>query len=187
MAQTQISLAQAAVLAQNPQFRARVKAQMVVSALAVNAEAVNAGGIGPVTYAARHGLATQIVNGADPYLDRFAWMVAANGLVQADSFHLPVSIVKTYAVNPAVIACGAPHGLVSGDVAEIDGALDPVLDGSWVVTVIDPVQFSVPVLGGSDQQAKPGGTVTRQAPDADLNTAIASVWNAIAGVGVPTQ
>jgi hypothetical protein len=191
VAQTQISYAQVAVLAQNVNFRARVKAAMVTAAQTISAEAVAANGQGPLTYQARHQLATQVINGADPYLDRFAWAAASYGpgvnTVVTDSLHDPVSIVKTYAVNPAVIACGSAHGLVSGDVAEIDGALDSTLDGTWVVTVKDAQQFSVPVLGGRDEQAAPGGTVTKQAPDSDLAAAVSSAWNAIAGVGVPTQ
>jgi hypothetical protein len=180
----QISLARQALLAQNVNFRARVKAALLTAAISINTEPTTAGGQGPNTYQARHALVTAIMNGADPYVDRFSWAVAANANVATDSLQNPVGIIKSFAVNPAVIACAAPHGLTTGDVAEIDNALDVTLDGTWTVTVIDAIQFSVPVLGATDQQAKPGGTVTKQAPDTDVNAAVIAVWNAMAGVGV---
>lgn len=180
-----IPLASLANLAADDLFRARVRSAMIIGAELINNEALNNGGQGPVTYAARHQLATQIINGADGYLDRFAWAVAANSAVQASSGAPPVRIAQSFGVTPCIIATQGNHNLVNGDVVEITGHEDnTAVNGTWSVTLIGGDQFSIPVAATAFGSAT--GQVAKQSPDADLNTAIASVWNAIAGVGGAT-
>jgi hypothetical protein len=143
------------------------------------------GGDGP-TYTLRETLATAILTGgAAPYLPRFAAAVAVNAVIVADIPAAPVAIAYSTAALPSVITTLGAHGLTTGQIVEIANHLvNTAIDGTWSVTVLTTTTFSVPVLGsGIGGQS---GTVTLQPPDADVNTAVASVWNGIAGATVAT-
>jgi hypothetical protein len=180
------TLTQQAALAADPQFQARVQAAMVATASNIVLQTfASFGGDGP-TYTLRESLATSILtSGAAPYLPRFAAAVAVNAVVVADIPASPVAITYSTAALPSVITTAAAHGLASGQIVEIAGHLvNTAVNGTWAVTVISTTTFSVPVAGSGIGGVS--GTVTLQPPDADINTAVASVWNGIAGATVAT-
>lgn len=175
------SLINTANLAADTGFRSRVLAAMVTAALNVAAEAVTQD---PATYNMRHTLAVAILNNPGGYLDRFAWAVAANATVSGD-VQAPVAIASSTAANPSAITTAAVHGLLTGDVAEIAGHLvNTAVNGTFPVTVTSATAFTVPALGNGAGGAT--GTVTKQPPDADIQTAVNSSFSDIAGVGVIT-
>ena len=176
------SLMTTANLAGDAGFRSRVQAAMMTAALNVAAEAV--GVQDSSTYQLRHQLAVAVLNNPAGYLDRFAWAVAANATVSG-AVQAPVAIASSTAVNPSVITTAAAHGLTTGDVVEIAGhAVNTAANGTWPVTVIIATTFSVPVLGTGTGTAT--GTVVKQPPDADIQTAVNADFSDIAGVGVTT-
>jgi hypothetical protein len=166
----------------NGGFRSWVQAAMVTAAINVAAEAV--GVQNSSTYQLRHQLAFAILNSPASYLDRFAWAVAANTTVSAD-VGAPVSVASSTAANPSAVTTAAAHGLATGDVAEIAGHLvNTAANGTWPVTVTSTTAFTIPALGNGAGGAT--GTVVKQPPDADIQFAVNSDWNDIAGVGVTT-
>lgn len=74
-----------------------------------------------------------------------------------------VKIKSSTNANPSVVTTGIPHGLVTGNQAIIqDHLMNTAINGSWNVTVIDYVRFSVPVLGNANGGAT--GTVRKLQP-----------------------
>jgi hypothetical protein len=49
--------------------------------------------------------------------------------------------------NPAVITTDEPHGIITGQVIEVQGTVGgaPVINGAWTVTRLTPTTFSIPV------------------------------------------
>ena len=176
------SLQATAALAGDPQFQARVQAAMITAALNVAAEAKGTQDLD--TYQMRHTLAVKVLNSPQQFITQFAWAAAANTTVAGD-VGAPVSIASSTAANPSVVTTAAAHGLSSGQWAEITGHLvNTALDGTWPVTVLTTLTFSVPVLGTGTGGAT--GTVTVQPPDADIQFAVNSIFSDMAGVGTTT-
>ncbi|MFC0546940.1 hypothetical protein [Kutzneria chonburiensis] len=76
------SLAQVAYLAGFPDFLNRIEAAMVTAAVAIGNEGTNAG----TEYERlRQALATNVLQNRVHYADAFAWPVAANPVITADS------------------------------------------------------------------------------------------------------
>jgi hypothetical protein len=74
----------------------------------------------------------------------------------------PVAITSSSVANPTNILTGAAHGLTTGDQVLITGhaGSTPAIAGSYVVTVVDATNFTIPVnvtVGGT------GGTVAKSA------------------------
>lgn len=71
-----------------------------------------------------------------------------------------VEITSSTIDNPTNILCAAVHGLVSGDSVIIAGhtSVDPDINNSYVVTVIDTLNFTIPVNVTDDGV---GGTCTK--------------------------
>lgn len=66
--------------------------------------------------------------------------------VDATTQQRPKKIINASVANPTVLTCAEAHGLTSGDTVLIAGSTTtPTIDGSRVVTVVDPVTFTVPV------------------------------------------
>jgi hypothetical protein len=182
------TLAQQAALASDPLFQTRIEAAMITAA--ANILAQGQGAMGPNTFALRTTLAASVmVNASDtpPLVTRFAWAVATNPTVAADIPAASVPIVSSavQAAGPDIVTTYAAHGFTNGQIVEIDNAIDPVINGTWVITYLTTTTFSVPVLG--TVMGGPGGYATLQPPDADIATAIAACWNAVAGVNTGTD
>jgi|SRR6185437_8711249 len=175
------TLTQQAALAVNPGFQQRIQAAIVTAAAAILAAAWDPGR--PVTSQLRTDLALSVMQDATPWLTRFGWAVAVTPVVANADMSLS-GIASTAAGPPAVITTTAAHGLGNGAVVSIAGAVDPVLNGTWQITVISATTFSVPV-GGSETGGA-GGTVTDQPTDTGISTAVSSVWNDLAGVKINT-
>jgi hypothetical protein len=64
-----------------------------------------------------------------------------------------LNISNISVANPTIVTSSTPHGLTSGETIAIYGSNStPSVDGSYVVTVIDPTHFSIPVnvtVGGT--------------------------------------
>jgi hypothetical protein len=183
------SLQTTALLANDPLFQQRVQAAMVTAAVNVATEPV--GTLNMADYSLRHALAVAILQGgrvasggggsAAGWLSQFVWAVAANVSVAAD-VGPPVSIASSTAANPAVVTTASPHGLATGQWAEISGHLvNTAITGVWQVTVVDGTHFTVLAAGNGAGGAT--GTVQVQPPDADIQFAVNSVFGSIAGVG----
>ena len=57
-----------------------------------------------------------------------------------------ISISSISAANPSVITTSSPHGLLSGQSITISGSNStPLVNNSYVVTVLSPTTFSIPV------------------------------------------
>jgi hypothetical protein len=182
------TLAQQADLAADPQFQQRVQAAILTAAANILAQAQ--GGMGPQTYALRNALAASvIVNASDTpnLVTRFAWAVATNSTVAGDipAAPIPIESSQVQQAGPVIITTFAASGLTNGQVVEINGAADPAINDTWVVTVITTTTFSIPVLGTTAGGA--AGTITVQPPDADIATAVSACWNAVAGVNAGTN
>jgi hypothetical protein len=176
------SLITMANLATDAGFRSRVQAAMVTAGLQVASEA--AGAQDDATYRLRHELAVAVLNNTGLYLDRFAWTVATNTTVAGD-VGAPVSIASSTNANPIVVTTATVHGLTTGDFAEIAGHLvNTAANGTWAVTVTSTTVFNIPVAGNGVGAAT--GQVVKQPPDADIQFAVNSDWNDIAGIGVKT-
>lgn len=172
------SLINTATLALDSGFRQRVEAAMTTAATSVAAEAI--GAQTPTVYQTRHILATEVLNNPSAYLDRFAWVVAANATVSGE-LGAPVAIASSTAADPAVVTTAAVHGYSTGDVVEISGHLvNTSLEGTWPVTVLTATTFSVPVLGVGVGAAT--GVCVKMPPDADIQFAVNSNWSNMAGV-----
>jgi hypothetical protein len=77
------------------------------------------------------------------------------------------------------------HGLTSGDVVEITGAVvNTNINGIWVATVTSTTVFTVPVSANGVGTA--GGVVSKQMPDTDVNNSVSICYNSIAGI-LPTD
>jgi hypothetical protein len=179
MASTLITMAN---LANDAGFQSRIQAAMVTAGLNVAAEAVAAQDTN--TYQLRHQLAMAVLNSPGAFLARFAWAAASNVTVAGD-VGPPVSIASSTAANPSVITTASPHGMTTGQFAEISGHLvNTVINGTWPVTVTSTTAFTVPAAGNGAGAAT--GQVVLQPPDADIQFAVNSAWSDIAGVGVTT-
>lgn len=176
------TLTQQAALAVNPGFQARVRAAMITEAAAVLA--LPADTAHPQQYTLRTGLATAIMGNAAPYLERFAWAAATTPVVAQADMSL-YGIASTAIGPPAVITTTAPiTNLATGAIVAIASAADPILNGSWPITVTGPSTFTIPVAGSAPGGA--GGTVTDQPTDSGISSAVHAVWNDIAGITMAT-
>ena len=173
-----LTLTQQAAMAADPQFQARVRTAMLAEAAAVLAEANDTAH--PVEFGLRMALATDVAqHGGGAHLEEFSWGAAASPAV-AGAPGTVFTITTNSAAFPARVGVGQPTGFTGGEIVEIAGAGDPVLDGTWAATPVSQASFSIPVLGGV--MAGPGGTVTLQPSDANIATAVGAVWNGIAGI-----
>jgi hypothetical protein len=178
------SLAQQAALAASPLFAARVQAAIVTAAADILAAAQ--GDTGANTFALRTALAAQVMQGVTPaLLSRFCWAAATSPSVTQDIPPTGYAIAAAQGGMPAQITTTVANGFASGWNIEIDGCLDPVCNGTWVITVIDTTDFTIPVLGSA--YVGPGGTATLQPSDTDINSAVAAAWSAVAGVNANTD
>jgi hypothetical protein len=182
------TLAQQADLAADPQFQQRVQAAIQTAAANILAQAQ--GALGPQTYALRNALAASVmVNASDTpnLVIRFAWAVATNSTVSNDipAGPVPIEASQVQQGGPVLVSTLTANGLTTGQVVEIEGAADPAINDTWVITVINITTFSIPVLGTLAGGA--AGTITVQPPDADIATAVAACWNAVAGVNAGTN
>jgi hypothetical protein len=176
------TLIQQSGLAADAGFQSRVHVAMMVEAEVIAAASVSGADI--AVYTLRTALAAKILAaGGASQVTAFAWAVAATAACSAD-LGTAVTIAGTQPGPPAVITTVAAHGMSTGNVAKVVNTLDTAVAGTWVVTVIDSTDFSVPVSGTSAQGT--GGQVTQQPTDSDIATAVAAVWNAIAGVSTGT-
>ena len=174
------TLAIIANLAQETTFINRVKAAMVTAGISIAAEGTT--GLTSTVYQKRHQLAVAVLNAPDVYVSRFAWAAATNSTIAGEVGN-PVAISSSTAANPSVITTGAAHGYTTGDQVTINGhTVNPAINGCWTVTVLTSTTFSVPVLGTGAGGAT--GTAVKQPPDSDVQFAVNSDWNDIAGVGV---
>lgn len=171
------TLTEQAALAVSPGFQNRVHAAMTAAAASI--AGIPIGQTGPQTFAARVALATSVLQDAGPHLARFSWAMATNASVFND-MHQPVAIASSTGVMPAVITTPVPHGFASGQIAEIRDAADPMINGTWLITVIDALNFSIPSPGSTF--AAIGGFVTIQPTDSSLQTAVNVCWNGLAGI-----
>jgi hypothetical protein len=187
------SLQATAMLAADPLFTSRVQAAMISAALDVATETP---GTSYAVYGARHSLAIAILQGAPlpggrvpfpasgPWLDQFVWAVASNPVI-AGAVSDPVQVASSTSGPDSIIVTTQPHGLTTGDWAEITGHLvNTAVNGVWPVIVIDGSTFKIPTIGadtGADT-----GQVTHQPPDGDIQFTVDSVFGSIAGVGVIT-
>lgn len=178
------TLTEQAALAASPGFQARVRAGMIAAAGSIaNIPQAGPPPLGPLAFAARTGLATAVVQGADAYLGRFAWAVATSPAVSND-MHQPVAITGTGGGMPATITTAVPHGLTSGQTVEIDGTADDTVNGTWAVAVADATHFTIPVYASKFEAV--GGSATQQPADLSIQTAINTVWGVVAGVTAAT-
>jgi hypothetical protein len=171
------TLTEQAALAVSDGFQCRVHAAMTAAAASI--AGIAQGSMGPQTYAARVALATSILQDAGPHLARFSWAMATNAAVFND-MHQPVAIAGTTGNMPAVITTEVPHGFTTGQVAEISDAVDPSVNGTWLITVVDQSSFSIPSPGSSFPAE--GGFATIQPSDNSLQTAVNVCWNGLAGI-----
>jgi hypothetical protein len=171
------TLAQQAALAANPGFLARIQSAIVKAATALLAAPEDKGH--PLTFKRVTDLATSVMTETDPWLARFGRACAVTSAV-ADADMSLYGIAGTTAGPPAVITTTAPHGMGNGAVVSIAGAADAILNGTWAILATGATTFTIPVAGTEIGAA--GGTVTLQPTDTGINTAVASVWNDIAGV-----
>jgi hypothetical protein len=162
-------------------FQSRVHAAILAEAQVIAAAAVT----GDVaTYTLRTALAAKILGASSTSMaTTFAYAIAVTSGVAAD-IGVPVNIIDSSAASPAVIDTQSAHGLTTGGVGKVINTIDPVLSGTWPVTVVTSTQFTIPVAGTLSGTI--GGTVTPQPTDADIATAVAAVWNAVAGISAST-
>lgn len=171
------TLTQQAAMAADPMFQARVSAAMVTGAAAVLAEANETGT--PVSFALKTALATSVIQDPTPLVPRFALAVATNPGV-SEAAGAIMSIAQITAGLPTIIGVYQTTNFAGGEIVEITGTADPVVNGTWAVTVVNPTAFSIPVLTSIMNSA--GGQVSLQPTDADISTAVAAVWADLAGV-----
>lgn len=171
------TFAQQAAVAADPGFLARLRAAVVLGAVEILGEPRNPAA--PQTELLRQALASSVVQDPAPWLPRFAWAVATNPAVANAAGGL-FSISQTSNVLPCVVGVFQTTGFAGGEIVEITGATDPAVNGTWTVTVVNPTAFSIQALGTETGGA--GGTVSLQATDADITSAVSQVWNSVAGV-----
>lgn len=76
----------------------------------------------------------------------------------------PLSILSISAANPAVITTTVPHGLTDGRFVSISGSNStPSVDGSYVIALLSPTTFSIPV--SVEIAGTAAGTVTTVTSD----------------------
>lgn len=176
------TLIQQSGLAADAGFQTRVHMAMMAQASVVAAAAI--GSLDLAAYELRLALASKILAaGGASQVTAFAYAVAATSACSAD-LGTVISVAATAPGPPAVITTVAAHGMSTGNTAKVVNTLDTAIAGTWTVTVIDSTDFSVPVSGTSSQGI--GGQVTQQPSDSDIATAVAAVWNGIAGVNSST-
>lgn len=174
------TLAQQAALAVNPGFLTRVQAAMITGAAAQLATANDTQH--PISYAKKMALGTAVIQNptpTNPYISQFAWaVVTTTGTFTVGSTLTPIA--STAVGPPAAITTAVAHGLSTGNTVTISGATDPLLNATWTITVTSTTAFTVPITGSLVGGAS--GSVSLQPLDSEINTAIASVWNYIAGI-----
>jgi hypothetical protein len=71
---------------------------------------------------------------------------------------IPAATVLSVANGPpAVLTTTAAHGLITGTIVVVAGATgDTAINGTWVITVISPTTFSIPVTGTGSYTASSG-------------------------------
>jgi hypothetical protein len=172
------TLIQQSGLAVDTGFQSRVHMAMVAEASVIAAAAI--GSLDIAAYNLRLALAAKILAaGGSSQVTAFAYAVASTSAVAAD-LGTTIAILATAPGPPAVISTIAAHGLTTGNTVKVYNAQDTVVNGTWVVTVIDSTDFSVPVAG--TESAGLGGFAQAQPTDSDIATAVAAVWSAVAGV-----
>jgi hypothetical protein len=179
--------AQQYAVTQDLYFQNRLSQAVVNGAAAIAASTFASSGLSLAVYQLQQALAASILTGGTAkFLPLFAAAVACSPTVAADLNNaVPVLIASSTAVMPSVITTSAAHGLTTGQTAEVTGhLLNTSVNGTWIVTEISTTTFSVPVPGNAVGAAT--GQASLQPPDADLDTAIASVWSGIAGATVGT-
>jgi hypothetical protein len=163
-------------------FQSRVRAAILAEAATI--AAAGPSGMDLATFTLRTALAAKILAGASStWAATFAYAIAVMSGVAAD-IGVPVNIADSTPGYPAVVDTMAAHGLTTGGAAKIINAVDPAINGTWPVTVVSSTEFTIPVAGTLSGVA--GGTVTPQPTDADIATAVAAAWNAVAGVNTGT-
>lgn len=166
-----------AIRAQNNSFRNQVRIAMVSTARDIAGESKN--GLTDAKFGKRQALAYQVLNNQDGYLDRFAWLVAANTALSTFS---PKAISSSTAVAPSVITVTA-HGYSTGDSIEVAGHLvNTNANGAWNITVLTANTFSIPVLGNGAGTAT--GYVVKLLLDSDIQFTVNAVFDDIAGVRI---
>lgn len=173
-----LTLGQGAQLVAATGFRARARAAMIRSAVAVSTE--TQGGMSVPAWTKRRQLATGVLNKPDAWLESFVAAVAADPNTSL-TWWAPVNIASSTNANPTVITTAVAHGLTSGDVVEVVGHLvNTNAVGTWAVTVLTTTTFSVPQAANGAGAAT--GTVQRQESDANIVFTVSSVFSALAGL-----
>lgn len=163
-------------------FQSRVRAAILAEAATILAAAIS--GMDVAAFTLRNALAAKILGGgSSAEAATFAYAIAVTSGVAAD-IGIPVNIADSTPASPAVIDTVTAHGMTTGQAAKIINAIDPNINGTWPVTVVNPTEFTIPAAGSLSGTV--GGTVTQQPTDADIATAVAAVWNAVAGVNTGT-
>ena len=188
------SLQATAALAADPLFNQRVQSAMITAALDVATETLGTATAG--VWQLRHALAVAILQGAPlpngrvpfpasgPWLSQFVWAVAANPVI-AGGVSDPVQVSSSTPGPDSEITTAQPHGLATGDWAEISGHLvNTAINGVWPVIVVDGSHFIIPTIGNDTGMNT--GQVTHQPPDGDIQFTVDSVFGSIAGVGALT-
>ena len=172
------TLAQQAALAVDTAWRARVRAAMIAGAGAILAFGYTPGI--PETYRRRADLATSVMQDAASFIDQFSWALVQDPNVNTNYATSLTGIASTAAGPPLTVTTSAPHGLSTGATVQITGAVDPAANGWWTITVTTTTAFTIPVAGTAAGTA--GGMVVTGPSDAQVFTAVASVWSDLAGV-----
>ena len=167
-------------LAQGGQFRANAGyLSRVTSAITRQAAAVMVEAVGAMTtdeYNARKAFASQVLRsptvGATPWQ---SYLASDPGL--SLTWHTPVLIASSTNANPTVVTTTTVHGLVAGDVVEIQGhPANTAANGVWVVTTApSTTTFQIPVPATAAGTA--GGTAMEMVSDVDLNFTVQNGWS----------
>jgi hypothetical protein len=171
-----LTLAQGAQMAADPGYLGRVRASMLRTAYTVRNE--TQGSLSTNAWVKRRAFAVKVLNSPDAYASAFLASLAADGGLSL-TWYPPVSITSSTNANPSVITTSAVHGLVVGDVVEIQGHLvNTNINGVWTLaTVGSTTTFTVPFAANGVGGAT--GTTMKQETDVTVNFTINNIFSAM--------
>lgn len=159
-------------------YRDRIYSAMTRHALTVMAEAI--GAQTTTVFAKRKALAYKVLVNPSAWIDPFLAMYASDPGASL-TWSQPVLISSSTNANPSVVTTAAAHGLVVGDVVEIQNHLvNTAINGVWTLaTVGSSTTFTVPYAANGVGGAT--GTSMEQDTDVTVNFTVQNNWNPMAG------
>jgi hypothetical protein len=168
------TLAQGAQVRADPGYLSRVNSAIVRQAAAVAVEPI--GAMSADEYNARKTFAAQVMRSPSVWVQPWLHYLSADPGLSL-TWYAPTLIASSTNANPTVVTTTTVHGLVAGDVVEIQGHPGNTnANGVWVVTTVpSTTTFQIPI--GANAAGTAGGTAMEMVSDVDLNFTVQNGWS----------